>query len=158
MGKVVDVRERISSARRAYFVVTGLEAFATLAVRRRAGEQSLILPVHPSEAVTEALPLLDPVFGHYIAQWQKVMVPSPDGRRAWGFYVQESELPKYIGDPANGARLTEIAWAHYPDFIQAHLDGKPGAVLGPETVDLSANNDEFCVSIEEAGVTPYRPA
>jgi hypothetical protein len=64
-----------SSPWRAYFTVGDYGGLVALNVQQRLtriipdaiGRQALWLPVQPLDATVEALPLLDPIFAHYVA-------------------------------------------------------------------------------------------
>lgn len=69
----------------------------------------LSLPVHPHDSTKQALPYLEAAFAHYVAQWERLMPPDPDERDARGFFVEATELPSRIADPAAAAQLSNIA-------------------------------------------------
>lgn len=142
-----------SSHYRVYFVVSSKNGSASIEVEHRAGSQSLLLPVYPSNAVPEALPYIDPVFAHYVAQWEKVTVPDPDDTDARGFYLEASDVPQLIAPWENEATLADIATAHAPAATVYFFGGRIKA-LGPP-MPHPGNDGEFCVAATRAGITPY---
>lgn len=98
--------------RRVYFVVSSKDGEATLDVEHPAARQSLTLPVHPSSAVEEALPLLFAPAAHYAAQWHKIMVGNPEDRDACGFSAPAAHLPDGIAHPDAADSLKHAALQH----------------------------------------------
>jgi hypothetical protein len=151
MTEVVNMFDR---RRRAYFIVSSKHG-ASLSVEHPVGRQTLVLPVHPSSAVEDALPFLEPAFAHYAQQWPKIMVSDPDDTDADGFWVDAGLLPPRIADLHHAAELREIAARHAPGlasywgdyfFALRETDGSPF---------ISDNNDEVCSSVEERGIEPW---
>src|SRR5437899_3238032 len=95
-----------------HFTVRSAEGIAALWIEHPVSRQTLMLPVYPSDAVTEALPLLEPAFAHYAAQWPRIMVANPEEPEDKDFFVEASELPARITDPSNRERLQEILERH----------------------------------------------
>jgi hypothetical protein len=148
-----DVPNPISSHWRVYFILSSKEGTATISVDHRLGNQGLILPVFPMNAVPEALPLLEPAFAHYVAQWEKIMVPDPYDADARGFYIEGNAVPSRIADPSNLPQLSEIVRRHTPEEWQSVLGPDFQAVYEPFG-DLG-NVEDVTVSADEAGITPF---
>jgi hypothetical protein len=106
-----------------YFLVSSKEGDASLCVEHSLGRQTLVLPVHPDNAVPEALDLLEPVFAHYVAQWGKIMVPDPRETDARGFYLTAADVPDRIADPDNGPALAEIATRYLSPQMRTFFEG-----------------------------------
>jgi hypothetical protein len=143
----------ISSHWRVYFILSSNEDGATIAVEHPLAKQGINLPVIPSNAVPEALPLLEPAVAHYVSQWEKIMVPDPYDTDARGFYVEGDALPPRIADPSVVPALTEIVRRHTPEAWQS-------TVMRPDFTAVyepfgTGNQDEIAVSAEEARITPY---
>ncbi len=96
---------------RVYFIVSSKHDEATLSIEHHPAQQSLLLPVYPSSAVEESLPLLDRATAHYAAQWEKIMVSDLD-RDANGFSVPGDHLPRGIAPIENADELLRIARRH----------------------------------------------
>jgi hypothetical protein len=130
-----------------YFLISSKESNATLSVDYPLGGQTLVLPVYPSNSVPEALPLLEPGFAHYVAQWEKIMVPDPRETDARGFYLTPADVPDRIADPAHGPALAEIATRHLSPEMNRFFEGMlPVPALSD--LDLSmlmwSNVEEVC--------------
>lgn len=140
-GKVSEA-DYESPIDRVYFVVSSKEGSASISVDHPTARQALTLPVYPSEAVSEALPLLEPAFAHYVRQWTKIMVPDPMETDALGFWIPAAELPGPIAQPEQKTRIDEIATAHLTDAERKFFAGMlPVPALSidsdPELVGLS---------------------
>lgn len=141
-----------------YFIVSSKEGEATVSVEHPMGRQVLILPVHPNNAVPEALPLLEPVFAHYIAQWEKFMVTDPEETDARGFYLTAADVPNRIADPNNGPALAEIATRHLTPQVRKFFEGMlPVPALSEIHLDtlMLSNTEDVCEPPEQFGITPY---
>ena len=73
-------------------------------------------------AVSEALPLLDPVYAHYAAQWPKIMsdyvIIENEAEVGRGFFLEGKDLPEQIADLAHADELGVIAWRNLPPEIR----------------------------------------
>jgi hypothetical protein len=145
--------------------------FAALEIRQRTtrivpnlvGRQALWLPVHPMDAVGEALPLLDPVYAHYAAQWPKIMsdhVSIGDkedvGR---GFHIRDMSLPEQIADPAHADELDVIAWRNIPPETRREWEGvSEGELPHALRIDphvIAEGELDVCVHASEVGIEPF---
>ena len=138
----LDESDYSSPIDRVYFVVSSREGSASLAIDHPAVRQTLILPVYPNEAVSEALPLLEAAFAHYASQWRKIMVADPLETDARGFWIPAAQLPGLIAQPTQKAALDNIATAHLTDTERSFFAGMlPVPALSidvdPELVGLS---------------------
>jgi hypothetical protein len=171
-----------SSPWRVYFFVGHYDGgrFSALDVHHRltrivpdaGGRQALWLPVHPLDAVSEALPLLDRVYAHYAAQWPKIMSDyviigdwEEEGR---GFFLEGEDLPEQIADPSHADELDVIAWRNIPPETRREWEEEAGELpqaltddprlIHPEykfgLIDLEYGLD-FCVPASEVGIEPY---
>lgn len=102
---------------RVYFIVSSKWGEATLSIDHYPARQSVVIPVYPSSAVDEVLPLLRVAAAHYARQWQKIMVPDPEERDARGFSLPGSHLPSGIAPSNNADKLLAIA--------RKHVEGAP---------------------------------
>lgn len=136
---------------RTYFTTSSKEGCASLSVEHPWSFESLWLPVFPSNAIPECLPLLDPAFAHYVGQWEKFMVPDPTDTDAVGFYLPTSSLPEHIAPLENLEALAEIAWAHTPEDWKWVLGYKRPFVL-VHMEPFVSNIDEYVVAADELGI------
>jgi Cysteine-rich CPCC len=128
------------------------------------GRQALWLPVHPMDAISEALPLLDPIYAHYAAQWPKIMSDyvsigeRQDGGR--GFHIRDMSLPEQIADPALADELDVIAWRNIPPETRREWEeGPEGELPHALTIDprvIAEHELDVCVHASEVGIEPYR--
>lgn len=141
-----------------YFVVSSKEGDASISVEHSLGRQTLILPVHPHNAVPEALGLLEPVFAHYVAQWEKIMVPNPQETDARGFYLTAADVPDRIADPDNGPALAEIATRNLSPQARTFFEGMlpvpalSGLHLGSF---MLSNTEDVCEPPTRFGIVAY---
>jgi hypothetical protein len=144
-----------SSIYRVTFGVASGERQAFLYVSHPAARQSLKLWLYPSNAVPEALPLVEEGFAHYMAQWPKFMVDDVSVDDCRGFYLEAKEVPPRIADPDNTAALTEIGLRHMPD-VWARISRQmstPALVPWPEP-EFVHNWDPY-TSAAEIGIIPW---
>lgn len=138
-----------------YVEISSKEGYATLSIAHGPARQTLILPAHPSNSIPEALSFLDPGFAHYCSQWQKYMVEDPEERDARGFFLDGKGAPERIADPANAAKLQEIAWGHMDEPLKKFLGNKPvGALYTDAHSPYLSNLWEVVVPPEELGIEP----
>lgn len=141
-----------------YFILSSKEGDATICVEHPVGHQTLVLPVHPSNAVPEALSLLDPVFAHYVAQWERIMVPNPLETDARGFYLTAADVPDRIADPDNGPALADIATRHLSPQLRRFFEGMlPVQALSELHLDtlILSNAEDVCELPERFGIVAY---
>ncbi len=140
-----------------YFLVSSKENNATISVEHPVGRQTLTLPVYPLNAVPEALPLLEPVFAHYVAQWEKIMVPDAGEPDCRGFYLTPADVPNRIADPDNAPALAAIATRHLSpelrEFFEGMLPVPALSELDLKTFMLS-NTEEVCDPPDQFGIEP----
>jgi hypothetical protein len=123
------------------------------------GRQTLWLPVHPMDAVSEAMPLLDPVYRHYLAQWPRIMQVSADPTGfVGGFYLDGSVLPEEIADPSHADELEVVAYKNIPPEVREfHPEpsegGRPALRLDAHLIESAVWAK--CVPAAEAGIEPY---
>ena len=131
----------------------GVHQRLTRIVPNAEARQALSLPVN---AIDEALPLLDPVYAHYVAQWPKIPWSEEDdfGR---GFFLEGSVVPDQIADPSHAGELDDMYLRSMPDDARRQWEDED---LGPPyalTVDPRLIEwDIYCVPAAELGIEPYR--
>ncbi|MBI1843313.1 MAG: hypothetical protein HYR89_01660, partial [Actinobacteria bacterium] len=54
------------------------EGYVTLSVHHPWATEIMDLPLHPGNAIRDAIDLLEPPVAHYVAQREKFMVKDPD--------------------------------------------------------------------------------
>jgi len=145
----------LSSAWRVYFIVSSKRGLASISVDHPAGGQSLMVPVHPFDAVPDVLPHLEPAFAHYVAQWERIRVDDPAETDANGFFVEAATLPARIADPAHAPLLREITGRHVPREVREYWGDHWEALFTIERAPRDSNSDELCLSAEEAGIEPF---
>ena len=141
-----------------YFLVSSKEGEATICVEHAVARQTLVLPVHPSNAVPEALDLLEPVFAHYVAQWEKIMVPDPEETDAQGFFLTAADIPGRIADPDNGQALAELATRHLSPQVRKFFEGMlPVPALSELHLDtlMLSNTEDVCEPPDRFGIVAY---
>jgi hypothetical protein len=156
-----------SSPWRVYFTIADIGGFDALEVEQRlariipnaAGRQALWLPVHPQDAVVEALPLLDPIYAHYVAQWRKIVPDSPETEFGRGFFLEGSVLPQEIADPSNVAELAAIAWRNIPADIRRRweeegVERRQALSIDPRMIEWDIYMAR-CVPAADLGVDPF---
>lgn len=124
---------------RVYFVVWAAGGDVLLTIDDPGSDQILSIPLVPSNAVPDVLPLLDPVFAHYVAQWEKVA--SPGTGLPSGFWIEASGLPSRMVSPGAAPRLTALVRRHAPPVA--------GAGVGFASLHHAA------VAAEMAGISRY---
>jgi hypothetical protein len=136
---------------RVYFIVSSKYDEAALTIEHHPHGQVLMLPVYPSSAVDEALPLLDTATAHYASQWEKIMVDDLD-RDAKGFSVPGDHLPNGIAPMDRAPELLTIARRHvdHPDAPEgkAWLEADDAKVLWGDAWILPSNKWEFVHEVE----------
>jgi hypothetical protein len=152
---------------RIYFTFGGLDWNGTdfLGVQQRlsrivpdAARQALSLPVN---AIDEALPLLDPVYAHYVAQWPKIVPWSEENLFGRGFFLEGSALPDQIADPSHADELDDIYMRSISDELRRLWEDEG---LGDPPYALTVDHrliewDPYissCVPATELGIEPYR--
>jgi hypothetical protein len=158
-----------SSPWRAYFTLVDYGGFVALNVQQRLtriildaiGRQALWLPVQPLDATVEALPLLDPIFAHYVAQWPKIMRGLEEEEFGRGFFLEGEVLPEQIADPSRADALDVIAWRHIPPATRREWEEASGGdlrnalTIDPHVVEWNIYMAR-CVPADEVGIEPYR--
>ena len=139
------------------------------------GRQELWLPVHPLDAVKEALPLLDPVYAHYAAQWPKIMsdyvIVDDEELAGRGFFLEGENVPEQIADPSHADELDVIAWGNIPPDLRREWEELGGReslthaltdddrLIDPEyqyaLIDPEWYVFDWCVPASEVGIEPY---
>lgn len=139
---------------RIYFTTSSKEGMATLSVEHTWSTEVLTLPIHPLNAVPEALDLLEPAFSHYVAQWEKYMVPDVEDTDAVGFWIPPASMPIHIAPLENWEQLSEIAWRHTPESIKEWLGHQPPNAISKvdPNVVMHGNIDHYVVRPEELGI------
>ncbi len=134
---------------RVYFIVSSKHDEATLSIDHYPARERLVLPVHPSSAVEDALPYLDSAARHYAAQWQKIMVLDLD-RDARGFSLPREHLPRGIAPSENAEDLLAIAREHVTGApeLEAWLADPNAQVLWENTAIYESNKWEFAHEAE----------
>lgn len=128
---------------------------------RRRPRQALWLPVHPLDAVSEALPLLDAVYAHYVAQWPKIMsdITNDEDEFGRGFFLDGADLPEQIADPSHADELDVIAWRNIPTETRRYWEEVSGGDLNHAlAVDPHLFEWEYkgwCGPADKIGVEPY---
>jgi hypothetical protein len=120
--------------------------------------QALTLPVRPLNAVPEALPLLDPIYAHYVAQWPKVVPRSEEEEEEFGrgFFVEGSVVPEQIADPSRSDELDEIYVRNIPEEIRRTWSDEGS--LGPYALKIDPELIRwhiYCVPAAELGIEPF---
>jgi hypothetical protein len=91
--------------------------------------------VHPLDAVNEALPLLDPVYAHYAAQWPKIMsdyvIVDDEELAGREFFLEGEDVPEQIADPSHADELDVIAWRNIPPDLRREWEEMGGGSLSP---------------------------
>ena len=123
----------------------------------------MLFPVYPNSAADAVAPLLEPAFGHYVRQWDRIALPDPEQTDAMCFYFQPSEVPDRIADPANANALADAARPFFrAEDLEWFEDGEP-TVLWSERGDwgvslrIRSNIDDLCVHASRKGVKPFPP-
>jgi hypothetical protein len=120
--------------------------------------QALTLPVRPLDAVAEALPLLHPIYAHYVAQWPKVL-PRSDEEKEFGrgFFLEGSVVPEQIADPSRADELDEIYLRNIPEEIRRTWSDEGGWAPHALRIDpeLIASVGAYCVPAAELGIEPF---
>jgi hypothetical protein len=135
----IDVHQRLSR------IVPNAEA-----------RQALSLPVN---AIDEALPLLDPVYAHYVAQWPKIVPWSEENEFGRGFFLEGSALPDQIADPSHADELDDIFMRSIPDDVRRRWEGEEGDP--PCALSVCHRLIEWdpymssCAPAAELGIEPY---
>lgn len=157
--------EELPSEWRAYFTVGDLFGFDVLQVHQRLASlvrtsrprQALSLPV---DAVDEALPLLDPIYAHYVAQWPKIVPPSGEDELGLGFFLEGSVVHEQIADPSHADQLVEIYLRGVPDKVRSGW-GDEGLGDPPYALTVDDRLIEWdiymsrCVPAAGLGIEPY---
>ena len=172
-----------SSLWRVYFFVSHYSGgrMAALDVHHRltrvvpdaGGRQELWLPVHPLDAVSEALPLLDPVYAHYAAQWPKIMsdyvIVDDEELPGRGFFLEGEDVPEQIADPSHADQLDVVAWKNIPPDLRREWEEEGGGLrhalenddrlIDPEykfaLIDPNWYVFDWCVPASEVGIERY---
>ncbi|MGK2959330.1 MAG: hypothetical protein ACSLFB_13235 [Acidimicrobiales bacterium] len=113
------------------------------------------LPLHPGNAVPEALPLLAPPVAHYLAQWEKFMVKDPEETDTVGFWVPANTMPEHLAPLENWQELAEISWRHTPEAVRQNWfdNRRPEAVRNYDPKVLGHGDfDNNVVEPEQLGI------
>jgi len=148
-GEVVELR-----LRSIYFTTSSKEGYADLTITHLYANESLTLPVVPLNAIPDALPLIEPAFAHYAAQWEKYLVPDPNETDATGFAIPAGGMPRHIAPPTNWEDLAALMWSYTTDEIKNLLaHRRPDAVFvwDRELFD-QGNLDEVAGEPEDFGI------
>ncbi len=155
----MDIEEDVgrTSPWNVYFMVSSKEGLASLDIEHPLQQQALQIPVFPRCGIAEALPLLEPGFAHYAAQWERIMVPDPEEADTRGFLIEASELPGPIADARHKRALDDIFIRHVPDFVVRFFEGHyPAFRLN---IDLSmvarSNTQDVCMPPGVLGIEPW---
>jgi hypothetical protein len=114
--------------------------------------------VRPLNAIPEALPLLDPIYAHYVAQWPKIVPRSEEEEEfGRGFFLEGSDVPEQIADPSRADELDEIYVRNIPEEIRRTWSDEGGWAPHALTVDpeLIAWPFSYCVPAAELGIEPF---
>ena len=157
----------IQSPWRIYFTLGGLDwnGCDFLGVHQRLSRivpnaeprQALSLPV---SAIDEALPLLHPVYAHYVAQWPKIVPWSEENLFGRGFFLEGSALPDQIADPSLADELDDMYVRSIPDELRRLWEDES---LGDPPYALTVDHRliewdiymSYCVPAAELGIEPY---
>lgn len=133
-----------------YYIVASKRGEATLSIEHNPAGQVLVLPVFPSSAVEEALPLLTPEAAHYAAQWRSFMVQDLD-RDALGFCVPGDHLPNGIADESRAAELLAIARGHVDpdDSPEGHAWLSDPELSDPEVKVLRSRSEFYPSNLDD---------
>lgn len=147
---------------RVHFIVSSKEGGATLSVDHPGAGQSLLVPVYPRSAVEEIMPYLEPAFAHYVLQWERIALPDPELTDAMCFYLNPSDVPGRIADPANATAMVDAARPFYRDEDLAWFPNDEPIVLRTDrdedwsiALRIRSNRDDFCLHAFDKGVKPY---
>jgi hypothetical protein len=136
------------------FLISSKEGLAFFSIEHGGTGQCLGLPVFPSNAIPEALPLLEPAFRNYAAQWERIMV-DPFDTDTKGFWVPTSELPGDIADPAMQPLFAELWNRHAGKDLLDWFGETPSGLWFTDPSNLGgAYSKEYQVlqSREELGI------
>lgn len=149
MADVVELRPM-----RVYFKTSSTEGFTTADVEHVWSTEHLSVPLYPPNSLPDVLPLLEPAFSHYLAQWEKYMVPNVNETDARGFWVPSGSMPQHIAPLEHWEAICEIAWSHMPDSLKQWLGHWRPDFIGtsdPQFV-MHSNIDDVVGDPEEFGI------
>lgn len=154
-----DDYRSLEEARRVFFSISSKEGFADFSIQHPQARQILILPVYPSNAIPDALSLVEPVIAHYMSQWEEFMVPDPDETDAISWYLESAYFPSRIADPSNAEALRKIGLNHLPEVIIDWLGGphKVRALIDNASWEGIIEDWSNYVPAQDLGIELYRP-